>query len=77
MAGALAAVLSALKAAPCTTSDLRPHCNSRPAVTTAIYRLREKGHDIITVPSGTRKGEATYHLRRLAGDLRDWDYDNV
>jgi hypothetical protein len=74
MAGQLNAVLEALKLTPSTASELRRHCTSRKAVITAIYRLREQGHDIITVPAGTRNGEATFHLRRLANDLRDWTY---
>lgn len=73
----LDSILSALREAPCTASDLRPYVRSRRAVIAAIYRLREQGHDIVLRTGGGRKTEGTYYLVRPAGDLRDWSYDRA
>lgn len=68
-------ILEMLKAGPVSAGDIRRVrlANSRKAAVTAIYRLRNQGHDIITLPPGHRAGEATFKLVRLAGDLRDYE----
>lgn len=74
MAGELNSILTALKSAPQRPSDLSRLCQSRKAVITSIYRLRNRGHEIVLIPAGNRKNEGTYHLTKLAGDLRPWSY---
>lgn len=70
-------ILEMLKSGPVSAADIRTvgfAASSRAAVT-SIYRLRNLGHDIITLPPGNRRGETRFRLVRLAGDLRDYELD--
>lgn len=61
--------LELLRQAPQPISALRPLCLSRKATIMMIYRLREAGHEIQTIPAKSAKGETTFVLLREANSL--------